>query len=169
MRTKKCLLWMVAAIVLTACNANYPSQPADQLLPGRWQVNKQKVTGLYYNAQGEPVHGTRDLPLFDTIVYTFYDSTMNSTMIMPNGGCWAILYPYSIQALENGQWLVTIPGLYDIVPGKVYDTMQNMWNRCSPIRIYKITATEMEWEYVAYGGDEGPDTYYQYLKRVNVP
>jgi hypothetical protein len=36
----------------------------------------------------------------------------------------------------------------------------------STITIHQLTGNLMEWEYIAYGGDEGPITYYQYLRRV---
>ena len=159
---KKILLFAIIAAICAGCD-NQPAQPADQLIIGSWQVYKQKVTGLYYNAAGEPVNGTRELPIFDDIIYTFLtDSTMLYTV---NGATYTDVKRYTMTKQDNGTWLLVVKGLYETVPstGGASEASGR-----SPITIYKISKDKMEWEYVAYGGDEGPDTYYQYLKRVDL-
>ena len=156
---KKLLLFAIVASICAGCD-NQPAQPADQLIIGSWQVYKQKVTGLYYNEAGEPVNGTRELPLIWDAVYTFRaDSTMSYT---ENGATYLDVKHYTITKQDNGTWLLVVDGWYDKTPQQ-----DEIISGRSPITIYKISKDMLEWEYIAYGGDEGPDTYYQYLKRVD--
>ena len=66
--------------------------------------------------------------------------------------------PYTLERTEDGTWLLTADGLFSSS-----DPVEE--GIPSPVTIYRLTEDEMEWMYAANGGDEGPNYYYQHLKR----
>ena len=148
---KKSFFILAALCLLVSCNTQ--NQPADQLIVGKWKVYKQTITGHYYNEQGNPVYGTREVPYSDSVYYIFQENgTMYYGAIMNE-------YVYTLQKQNDGTWLLTVQDMYDMPEPSVPIDGR------SPIIIHNIVKDRIEWEYVMYGGDEGPDTYYQYLKR----
>ena len=91
-----------------------------------------------------------------------YDFLNDSQVIISNSqAIYLVLLPpynYSLVEQKDGTWLITIPEIYDKQP--------NLDGGLSPITIHKLSQTEMEWQFEAYGGDEGPVVYYQYLKTL---
>ena len=157
MKSKLLFLVTMAAVLMT-CDINNPQQSADQLIIGKWQVYKILATGNYWNDKGEPIDGTREIAVQDTIVFDFHDdNTMNYSV---NGGSYWSLKHYSLQKQNKGTWLLTIDGLFNIT------TPNPAVGGFSPITIYKISDRKIEWEYTVFGGDEGPDVIYQYLKHL---
>ena len=148
---------LLGAILLQSCNSNMPEMNENNrmLLLGPWEVVKETMT----NGDGfggvvtrtEDFHWGLDSYHFinDSLVYI---SSQESYLeyIPP--------YNYSLAEQKDGKWLLTVPEMYDQQP--------NMDGGLSPITIYKLSKTEMEWQFEAYGGDEGPVVYYQYLKKI---
>ena len=148
---------LMGAIMLQSCNANMPEMNENnrKLLLGPWEVVKETMT----NGDGfggvvthtEDFHWGLDSYHFinDSLVYI---SSQESYLeyIPP--------YNYSLTEQKDGTWLITIPEIYDKQP--------NLDGGLSPITIHKLSQTEMEWQFEAYGGDEGPVVYYQYLKTL---
>lgn len=153
MKNKVKSIFILASLCLLA-SCNTQNQPADQLIVGKWKVYKQTITGLYYNEQGNPVQGTREMPCSESDYFMFQENGTIYYSTHPNA------FAYSLQQQNDGTWLLTVENLFDM-PKPDYPGIIG-W---SPITVHKISHDRMEWEYVRYGGDEGPDTYYQYLKR----
>ena len=131
------------------------------MLYGEWQLTKETMT----NGDGFGGVETReDGGLWAIITYEFaingvsrsvipYYSSVAESNFAPSS------YEYTLQQQENGTWLLTIVGLFD--------KERNIEGGYSPITIHKLTKNNLEWEYEAYGGDEGPVVYYQYFKHIN--
>jgi hypothetical protein len=144
------------------CEYNSP-EFQEQLL-GMWQVYKQDVTDVYWDEEGVPSRETRTFNI-DTEETCARIWHIEAKHIFEAGPCIDIRYPlptYTLTALDNGTWQLTIPELYDLF---VNDTTEAP-SGTTPIIIHKLDENNMEWEYSFYRGDEGPTTYYQYLWRV---
>ena len=127
-----------------------------KLLLGPWEVVKETMT----NGDGfggvvtrtEDFHWGLDSYHFinDSQVYIWNSHARYLEYIPP--------YNYSLAEQKDGKWLLTVP--------KVYDQPRNLEGGLSPITIHKLSKTAMEWQFEAYGGDEGPVVYYQYLQTL---
>lgn len=127
-----------------------------KLLLGPWEVVKETMT----NGDGfggvvtrtEDFHWGLDSYHFinDSLVYITNSHAQYLVYIPP--------YNYSLTEQKDGTWLITVP--------EMYDKERNLDGGLSPITIHKLSKTEMEWQFEAYGGDEGPVVYYQYLKTL---
>ena len=156
MKTRFFFFALLSVIVLQGCT-NVPEMNENnrKLLLGPWQVVKETMT----NGDGfggvvtrtENFHWGLDSYHFinDSLVYI---SSQESYLeyIPP--------YNYSLAEQKDGKWLITIP--------EIYDKERNLEGGLSPITIHKLSKYTMEWQFEAYGGDEGPVVYYQYLKKV---
>ena len=124
---------------------------SENWLLGGWKVEKETV------CDGDGFGGVLTRTITDEILYMFYDQSVVHTV---NGATYDNLLTYSTQNQSNGTMLLTVKGLFDTVE------REHPWNGGnSPITIYKLTDKEMEWQFDSYGGDEGPVTYYQFLRR----
>ena len=149
---------LMGAIMLQSCNANMPEMNENnrKLLLGPWEVVKETMT----NGDGfggvvthtEDFHWGLDSYHFinDSLVYITNSHAQYLVYIPP--------YNYSLTEQKDGTWLITVP--------EMYDKERNLDGGLSPITIHKLSKTEMEWQFEAYGGDEGPVVYYQYLKTL---
>ena len=127
-----------------------------KLLLGPWEVVKETMT----NGDGfggvvthtEDFHWGLDSYHFinDSLVYITNSHAQYLVYIPP--------YNYSLVEQKDGTWLITIP--------EIYDKERNLDGGLSPITIHKLSKTEMEWQFEAYGGDEGPVVYYQYRQTL---
>lgn len=124
-------------------------------LTGSWQVYKATYTGIMWDEEGAPYIGSRTYDV-NTDRYWVFDS---KTAYEACNTCEPLPKPYTMQQQFDGTWLLTIHGVYDMAKPSDPAASGN-----SPITIHKMTETEIEWEYTRYGGDEGPSTYYQYLR-----
>jgi len=158
---RKLFVLSLLALCFVGCESNMPVLDDDsrQMLLGKWQLTKETVT----NGDGFGGVSTREgNTLWTTVVYEFSDSLVE--VYYHEEGISSTLdfayrsYAYSVQQQEDGTWLLTIDGLND--------RPQNLDGGRSPVTIHKLTRNSIEWEYKAYGGDEGPVGYYQYLKRI---
>ena len=159
---KKLFIFSLLALVFISCKSKMPELDEDsrQMLYGEWQLTKETMT----NGDGFGGVVTREGEnLWAIITYEFAVNDVSRTVI-PNYSSEAASYvapssyKYNVKQQENGTWLLTIDGLFD--------KERNLDGGCSPITIHKITRNSIEWEYEAYGGDEGPVGYYQYFKRI---
>ena len=149
---------LMGAIMLQSCNSNMPEMNENnrKLLLGPWEVVKETMT----NGDGfggvvthtEDFHWGLDSYHFinDSLVYITNSHAQYLVYIPP--------YNYSLTEQKDGTWLITVP--------EMYDKERNLEGGLSPITIHKLSKTEMEWQFEAYGGDEGPVVYYQYLKTL---
>ncbi len=125
-------------------------------LTGEWEVYKETVSTPTGDA--------------DTRWFSTHDVN-NTNYIIENNSIYKVvldqasgyahysdIVPYSIDKKENGTWLLTAEGMFSSSDpvGEGIPT---------PVTIYKLTENEIEWMYAANGGDEGPNYYYQYLRR----
>ncbi len=150
---------LLGAIMLQSCNRNLPEMNENnrKLLLGPWEVVKETMT----NGDGfggvvthtEDFHWGLDSYHFidDSLVYITNSHAQYLVYIPP--------YNYSLAEQKDGKWLLTVPG--------VYDQPRNLEGGLSPITIYKLSKNAMEWQFEAYGGDEGPVVYYQYLQKTD--
>lgn len=150
---------LLGAIMLQSCNRNMPEMNENnrKLLLGPWEVVKETMT----NGDGfggvvthtEDFHWGLDSYHFidDSLVYITNSHAQYLVYIPP--------YNYSLAEQKDGKWLLTVPG--------VYDQPRNLEGGLSPITIYKLSKNAMEWQFEAYGGDEGPVVYYQYLQKTD--
>jgi hypothetical protein len=151
------ILALLCAMVLTGCNANPPelNDNPRKLLLGNWQVVKETMT----NGDGFGGVVTRTENFHWGL--DSYDFLNDSLVIISNSRALYLVYVppynYSLAEQKDGKWLLTVPELYD--------TPRNLEGGLSPITIHKITQNTIEWQFDAYGGDEGPVVYYQYLKK----
>jgi len=131
-------------------------------LHGEWQVYKERVAGIMWDDNGMPYLGsyTHDVDLRMRYMFTpdyeyeiYLDETSKVIHYSDNR-------PYIIEPQAADTWLLTICGAFDM-PKPSDPAVSGR----SPITIYKLTKNEIEWEYTYYGGDEGPMTYYQYVRR----
>ena len=149
---------LLGAIMLQSCNSNMPEMNENnrKLLLGPWEVVKETMT----NGDGfggvvthtEDFHWGLDSYHFinDSMVYISNSQAIYLEYIPP--------YNYSLAEQKDGKWLLTVPGLYD--------QPRNLEGGLSPITIYKLSKDAIEWQFEAYGGDEGPVVYYQYLQTL---
>lgn len=146
------ILLMIGVSVLVGCKPNVPAQEetARQLLIGEWKVEKETVTN------GDGFGGVFTRQVNDNMTLSFTESFLQP--VSPTG--YYLPGPYTLRQQDNGTWLLTVEGYYD--------RPRNLDGGRSPITIYKLTRTNMEWEFESYGGDEGPVVYYQYLKKLNL-
>lgn len=156
----KLYLALLCVIIFQGCNSNQPDMPelnenSRQRLLGSWEVVKETVT----NGDGfggsftrtENFHWNIDSYFFDETHVIMWDSQADYfSELRP--------YDYTLTDQKNGTWLITIPGMYDKQP--------TLEGGLSPITIHKLTQYSMEWQFEAYGGDEGPVVYYQYLQSL---
>ena len=124
---------------------------SENWLLGGWKVEKETV------CNGDGFGGVLTRTITDEILYMFYDQSVVHTV---NGATYDNLLTYSTQNQSNGTMLLTVKDLFDTVE------REHPWDGGnSPITIYKLTDSELEWQYDSYGGDEGPVTHYQFLRR----
>ena len=127
------------------------------MLLDSWQVYKETVTAPTGNG-AETSTFTRDVP--NGVQYVFDGNGTMYEMRIDVASGWthySAPQPYTLEQLTHDTWLLTITGMYDKQP--------NLDGGCSPIILHKVTFYELQWEYQSYGGDEGPVTFYQYLRR----
>lgn len=158
---KKLFIFSLMALIFISCESKMPEldEESRQMLYGEWQLTKETMT----NGDGFGGVVTREGDnLWAIIVYQFAVKDV-SRIVIPNysseGGDSYFApssYEYKVQQQADGTWLLTIVGLFD--------KERNLEGGYSPITIRKITKNSLEWEYEAYGGDEGPVGYYQYFK-----
>ena len=153
----------VLAGVLSSCDTNMPelNETSRQKLVGSWQLKKE----TWINGDGFGGEFTREgNSLWNNILYEFtvnqvtrivipnYDNEAGTSYVAP------ATYDYSLKQQQDGTWLLTVTGLFD--------KQRNPEGGCSPVTIQKLTKNRLEWEFEAYGGDEGPVGYYQYFERI---
>ena len=155
----KAVFFLLAASLIS-CDPNVPelNDANRKMLLGCWEVEKETMTngdgfGSVYTRSGENLTRIE--------IFTFLE---NQVIIdvrptsLEHGDYHAIdTLDYVLQEQDNRTWLLTIPGRYD--------QPRNLDGGCSPITIRKLTKNKLEWEYEAYGGDEGPVGYRKYLGR----
>lgn len=160
------LLFLFCTITILAATSNSriinsQNEATIQLL-GEWQVYKERVSGIMWDDNGMPYSGsyTHDVDMRMHYMFTpdyeyeiYLDETSKVIHYSDNR-------PYIIEPQAADTWLLTISGAFD-TPKPSDSAISGR----SPITIYKLTENEMEWEYTYYGGDEGPVTYYQYVRR----
>lgn len=111
-----------------------------ELLKGAWKVYKEKSTRTtHIIEETTPLHDV-DNDGF----YIFDDSTM--LFICPT--CYSVPASYTLSYFDDNKSMLE----FDRTHTKYF--------------IYKLTPTEMEWEYTDYSS-EGSVTYYQYLRHYN--
>ena len=160
MKTKH-VLFTLFTFVLVSCEMPELNEASRQNLYGTWQLTKETMT----NGDGFGGVVTREGDnLREKISYEFAIKDVSRTVI-PNYSSEAASsfasnsYEYNLQQQKDGTWLLTIVGLFD--------KERNLEGGRSPITIHKLTKNSLEWEYEAYGGDEGPVGYYQYFKHTS--
>lgn len=156
MKTRFFFFALLSVIVLQGCT-NVPEMNENnrKLLLGPWQVVKETMTNG--DGFGGVVTRTENFHWgIDT--YVFYETQVN--FWNSHSYYWAYLppYDYTLTEQKDGTWLITVPGMFD--------KERNLDGGLSPITIHKLSKYTMEWQFEAYGGDEGPVVYYQYLKKV---
>ena len=161
---KKSILFALLALLFVSCESKMPELNEDTrkiLCSGIWQLTKETVT----NGDGFGGVVTRDGEnLWEFISYEFAVNDV-SVIIIPNNSGEASSYiapssyKYNLQQQANGTWLLTMVGLFD--------KPRDLDGGRSPITVHKLTKNSLEWEYEAYGGDEGPVKHYQYFKHIN--
>lgn len=157
MKAKFFLLVTLAMIVLSGCESNMPewNDNGRNKLVGTWRVVKETVTNG--DGFGGVVTRTEDFH-WGIDSYHFYETYV---VIWNSYSCYIAdlpHYPYSLTEQKDGTWLMTIP--------EMFDQPRNLDGGLSPITIHRLTNGKMEWQFEAYGGDEGPVVYYQYLKKI---
>ncbi len=118
-------------------------------LTGSWEVYKEIVA----NGSGFGDISMRDV---NSTSGWIFDTSGTMYQFMKDGTGYFPPHVYSLQHGTYG-WFLTVEGLFD--------QPQNLGGGNSPITIYRLTDKELEWQYESYGGDEGPVTYYQFLRR----
>lgn len=141
---------------------NDSQNEATKQLLGTWQVYRERVTGIMWGDEGMPYTGsyTHDV---NTQMHYMFTPDYEYEIYLDEAS--EVVYysdnrPYTIEPQAGDTWLLTISGAFDM-PKPSDSAISGR----SPITIYKLTENEMEWEYTYYGGDEGPVTYYQYVRR----
>ena len=125
-------------------------------LTGEWEVYKETVSTPTGDA-GTRWFSTHDV---NNTNYIIENNSIYKVVLDQASGYahYSDIVPYSIDKKENGTWLLTAEGMFSSSDpvGEGIPT---------PVTIYKLTENEIEWMYAANGGDEGPNFYYQYLRR----
>ena len=155
MKARSFLLFPLV-MLLIACNDEPVDSPA---LNGTWQVYKECVSGIFWDETGKPYEGTRTEKIDNNVRWVFENGCMYQT----GSNTRSIPKTYTLVKQADGTWLLTVEDYFDT--SKPSDSSEE-GSGPSPITIQKFSLNKMEWEYVSYGGDEGPYTYHQYLKRV---
>ena len=126
-------------------------------LTGEWEVYKETVSTPTGDA-GTRWFSTHDV---NNTNYIIENNSIYKVVLDQASGYahYSDIVPYSIDKKENGTWLLTAEGMFSSSDpvGEGIPT---------PVTIYKLTENEIEWMYAANGGDEGPNFYYQYLRRT---
>ena len=156
MKAKLFLFAAFVALVLTACDNYRTCVSPQKVLIGYWQVVKETMTNG--DGFGGVVTHTEDFH-WGVDSYHFYEKSV----LIWNSHAYYFAeltpFPYSLTEQKDGTWLITVPEMYDKQP--------NLEGGLSPITIHKLTSNTMEWQFEAYGGDEGPVVFYQYLKKIS--
>ena len=119
-------------------------------LTGAWEVHKEIVA----NGSGYGDIFMRDVN--SSTRFAFFDSLGLMYQFMKDGTGYFPPHAYTLDHGADG-WLLSVEGLFD--------TPRNLDGGCSPLTLYRLTDSELEWQYDSYGGDEGPVTHYQFLRR----
>ena len=140
---------------INVTNIIFPETDIQQL-SGEWEISRETVS----TPTGDG--GTRWFSTHD-VNYTNYvlaDDLIYKVILDQSSGYahYSDAVPYTVDRKEDGTWLLTAEGLFSS-SNPVEEGIP------SPATIYRLTEDEMEWMYAANGGDEGPDYYYQHLKR----
>ena len=128
-------------------------------LLGTWQVYKEELTGNDYNEQGELVELTRTKDDIDDLFWVIKDSVMY--LSCPT--CYSAPMHYTVEYARSPYFRIIIPDRFDTIDISTPAVKDNG----SPIEGRFMSETEIEWGYSLYGGDEGPITYHQYLRKVS--
>jgi len=136
----------------------YSTQDEKKKIIGTWQVYKETLSGNDYNEHGEIDYLSRTRDVNDSPTYNFDDSTL--LIVCPT--CYYTPKHYVLTPKGPTTWNLWVENMFTIQQ-KPSDPAEGGF---STITIHQLTGNLMEWEYIAYGGDEGPITYYQYLRRV---
>ncbi len=136
----------------------YSTQDEKKKIIGTWQVYKETLSGNDYNEHGEIEYLSRTRDVNDSPTYNFDDSTL--LIVCPT--CYYTPKHYVLTPKGPTTWNLWVENMFTIQQ-KPSDPAEGGF---STITIHQLTGNLMEWEYIAYGGDEGPITYYQYLRRV---
>ena len=152
----KIILLFPLVMLFMACNDELVDSPA---LNGTWQVYKECVSGIFWDEMGKPYEGTQTKKLNYNVRWVF----KNGCMYQTGSTSRPIPKPYTLVKQADDTWLLTIEDYFDT---SKQSNPSEEESGPSPITIQKFSLNKMEWEYVSYGGDEGPYTYHQYLKRV---
>lgn len=125
-------------------------------LTGEWEVYKETVSTPTGDA-GTRWFSTHDV---NNTNYIIENNSIYKVVLDKASGYahYSDIVPYSIDKKENGTWLLTAEGMFSSS-----DPVEE--GIPTPVTIYKLTENEIEWMYAANGGDEGPNYYYQYLRR----
>lgn len=140
---------------INVTNIIFPQTDIQQL-SGEWEISRETVS----TPTGDG--GTRWFSTHD-VNYTNYvlaDDLIYKVILDQSSGYahYSDAVPYMVDRKEDGTWLLTAEGLFSS-SAPVDEGI------ASPVTIFRLTEDEMEWMYAANGGDEGPNYYYQYLKR----
>ena len=140
---------------INVTNIIFPETDIPQLA-GEWEISRETVS----TPTGDG--GTRWFSTHD-VNYTNYvlaDDLIYKVILDQVSGYahYSDAVPYTLERKEDGTWLLTAEGLFSSS-----DPVEE--GIPSPVTIYRLTEDEMEWMYAANGGDEGPNYYYQHLKR----
>ena len=136
----------------------YSTQDEKKKIIGTWQVYKETLSGNDYNEHGEIEYLSRTRDVNDSPTYNFDDSTL----LIVCTTCYYTPKHYVLTPKGPTTWNLWVENMFTIQQ-KPSDPAEGVF---STITIHQLTGNLMEWEYIAYGGDEGPITYYQYLRRV---
>ena len=140
---------------INVTNIIFPETDIPQLA-GEWDISRETIS----TPTGDG--GTRWFSTHD-VNYTNYvlaDDLIYKVILDQSSGYahYSDAVPYTVDRKEDGTWLLTAEGLFSS-SNPVEEGIP------SPATIYRLTEDEMEWMYAANGGDEGPNYYYQHLKR----
>ena len=127
-------------------------------LTGEWKVYKETVSTPTGDA-GTRWFSTHDV---NNTNYIIENNSIYKVVLDQASGYahYSDIVPYSIERKEDGTWLLTAEGLFSSA-NPVEEGVP------TPLIIYQLTENEIEWVFAANGGDEGPNYYYQYLRRYN--
>ena len=125
-------------------------------LTGEWEVYKETVS----TPTGDGATRWFSTQNVNFTNYIIEDSTIYKIILDQVSGYahYSDIVPYSIERKEDGTWLLTAEGLFSSA-NPVEEGVP------TPLIIYQLTENEIEWVFAANGGDEGPNYYYQYLRR----
>ena len=164
---------LIATIMLSGCETvNLPATEteAKDYLNGQWEVVGAERK---YN----PGDGYRTEKISPEQIRTYTTWLFDTDKMMVEFDPEAImqddyrLRKFTLEKLTNGYKLV-IENLFEEEPNmsmvEYFERLENqesIYN--SYITITRLTKQKMEWEYVCgFGGDEGPDTFHLYLKKI---